>query len=85
MAAHHAHHNTDIIATNDLCAIADIAAPNADVSTSNAEVSASSVDVSASSADIVASNDECFMMFHNVLRVFDVVLLVVHDVSQCVS
>ena len=46
--------------------------------------------VSASSADIVAMNDECFMMFHNVLRVFynvllvvHDVLLVVHDISQC--
>ena len=46
--------------SNDLRAIADVAAPNADVFTS--------------SADIVASNDECFMMFQNVLRVL-------HDVS----
>ena len=34
-----------------------------------------SADVSASSADI-ASNGECFVMSHNVLRLF-------HDVSQC--
>ena len=47
--------STDIVALNDLRAIADVAAPNADVS--------------ASSADIVASNDDCFMMFHNVLSV----------------
>ena len=61
----------DIVALNDLRAIADVAAPNADA------------DDSASSADIVASNDECFVMFYNVLRVFHDVLLVVHDVSQC--
>ena len=30
-------------------------------------------------ADIVTLNGECFMMFHNVLRVFPV-LVVVHDV-----
>ena len=50
------------VTPRELRAIADVAAPNADVSTS--------------SADIIASNEECFMMFHNVL-------LVVHDVSQC--
>ena len=65
--------SADIIASNDLRVIADVAAPNADVFTSSA-------DVSASSADIVASNHECFMMFHNVLRVFHDVLPVVHDV-----
>ena len=37
--------------------------------------SAPTADVSASSADIVSSNGECFVMFHNVLRV-------VHDISQ---
>ena len=46
----------DIVASNNLRAIADVAAPNADVSTLSA-------DVSASSADIVASNDKCFTMF----------------------
>ena len=61
--------NADIVASNDLRAIANVAAPNADVSTS--------------SANIVASNNEYFMMFHNVLRVFHDVLLVVYDVSQC--
>ena len=35
--------------------------------------------------DIVASNDECFMMFHNVLRVFHDVLLVVHDILRCIT
>ena len=43
---------SDIVASNDLRVIVDVAAPNADVSTSSA-------DVSASSADIVGSNDEC--------------------------
>ena len=44
----------------------------------------SSADVSAWSADIIALNDKCFMMFHNVLRVFRDVLLVVHDSgSRC--
>ena len=33
------------------------------------DVSTLSADVSASSADIVASNDDCFLMFHNVLSV----------------
>ena len=65
----------DIVASNDLRAIADVAAPNADLSTSSA-------DVYASSADIVVSNDKCFMMFHNVLSV-SWCLPVVHDVSQC--
>ena len=36
-------------------------------------------------ADIVASNDECFMMFHNVLRVFHDVLLVVHNALQYIT
>ena len=47
--------SADIVTSNDLRAIADVAAPNADVSTS--------------SADIVTSNDDWFMMFHNVLSV----------------
>ena len=38
-----------------------------------------------SSADIVASNEECFMLFHNVLRVFHDVLLLVHDVLRCIT
>ena len=61
--------SADIVASNDLRAIADVTAPNADVSTSSA-------DVSASSTNIVASNDECssvswcftmFLVFHDVL------------------
>ena len=50
---------------------ADVSAPSADVSASSDDVSASSpnADVPTSSADIVASNEECFMMFHNVLSV----------------
>ena len=43
--------SADIVASDDLRAIADVA-PNADVSTSSA-------DVLASSDDIVASNDDC--------------------------
>ena len=39
--------SADIVTSNDLCVIADVAAPNADVFTS--------------SADIVASNDDCFI------------------------
>ena len=62
-------------------AIADIARNSKPISLEtpderSADVTAPINDVSASSDDIGSSNVECFVMFHNVLRVF-------HDVSQC--
>ena len=53
------------------------------------DIATPSDDVSASSAIIITSNGECFMMFHNVLRVSQHflgvhdVLLMFQAVSQC--
>ena len=64
---------------------------SADIATASADVAVPSADVAAlSGADIVALNGKCFMMFHNVLRVFHVlqvvhVLLVVHDLLWCIT
>ena len=58
----------------------------------SADITMPSADVAAPSADIIALNGECpkcFMMFDNVLRAFQDVLLVVqvlrvfHNVSRC--
>ena len=64
--------SADIVASDDLGTIADVAAPNAEVFTWRADIVASNEDCSSVSQCFI----ECFMMFHLWFTMF-------YDVSQC--